>query len=51
LKPQIVCWGIAGSEVMEKFAFSLIRLMKNFWGGRRWKNWKQSVPGRRTPLN
>src|SRR3989442_15618036 len=39
-----------GSDVMRKRVFSLARLMKKSSGGNRFKNWKQSVPGRRTPL-
>src|SRR5205823_10880106 len=47
---QMVCAGMFGSDVMRNRVFSLIRLMKNSLGGNRLKNWKQSVPGRRTPL-
>ena len=50
LKPQIVWSGMFGSDVMRKRLFSLARLMKKSSGGNRLKNWKQSVPGRRTPL-
>ena len=41
---------MCGSDVMRKRLFSLIRVMKKSSGGNRLKNWKQSVPGRRTPL-
>jgi len=47
LKPQMVCSGIFRSDVMRKRVFSLARLMKKSSGGKRLKNWKQSVPGRR----
>src|SRR5712692_6947482 len=51
LNPQMVCAGMLVSEVILKFGFALMRWTKYCCGGYWLKNWKQSDPGTRLPLN
>src|SRR5260370_5446697 len=51
LNPQIVCAGMLVSDVIRKLGLARMRCTKNCCGGYTLKNWKQSVPGRDTPLN
>src|SRR6266487_1337658 len=51
LYPHTVCAGMLVSEVILKFGLALMRCTKYCCGGYWLKNWKQSDPGTRDPLN
>src|SRR6267143_6846234 len=51
LNPQMSCAGMFGSDVILKFGLALMRSTKYFCVGYWLKNWKQSEPGTRRPLN